>query len=337
MTRHPTGVLTASPPSAIIRRVRPVAAVVVLSASLIACGGGDDPRAVPVRNSAARPPGTPVADGFTVAEGSVMIGAPLPIGVAYFHRGEPVVDGGWLATMYVSGEPARVLEAYLRQAEALGFRRRPVVPEPGREATSRVATCALDDSALYRCVAAARRRDGGEPRTVLVDVARRDLGGGFASQLTLRYSTLEVSYEHGDWHAFGDPAAPAPAPPEEWPPLPEPGDPIGPPWPQAAELRVLPGTELAAQPGLDTDCTQVGTALTFASHGDAHAVIAAYGRQFHELLGLDGPVVPAALTIDADTTLLTFDAAQSGGDSFSARLVDHARDDDWLRVTTCHD
>lgn len=77
------------------------------------------------------PPGTPLPGGFVVAEGTSLIARPMPFG----------------SLLYLQGDPVDVVEAYVEQGEALGYRE--LVPDDlgkrvkytGVEGRNRVARC----------------------------------------------------------------------------------------------------------------------------------------------------------------------------------------------------
>jgi hypothetical protein len=76
---------------------------------------------IPVRENITRLAGADIADGFVVAEGSALVGAPLPFLYSTMAGEEPLEDDGWTAILLVT-EPGRaVMERYVEQAVSLGF------------------------------------------------------------------------------------------------------------------------------------------------------------------------------------------------------------------------
>src|ERR687892_113985 len=148
-----------------------------------------------VHRSGQGEPGTVLHDGLVVQEGTVLVGTPIPRGVGHFYRGEPVVDLGWWALLFVHGSPEEVMEQYLRHAEDhLGLERDDIpagAPEDLREDLpadqQRYTNCgvAAEGSRGWRCVGAAFS-DGGAP-CVHYELVRRKAHGTVESFLLVRY------------------------------------------------------------------------------------------------------------------------------------------------------
>lgn len=119
-------------------RLRGVAGLVLVLFVVTGCGAagdvvGADGGASPllmregVIESAAGRAGTELPDGFSVAEGTTLIGDPIPAGVESLHNGEPVMGEGWTARFTAHGDANAIMRAYLRQAVDLGLEQLPVL------------------------------------------------------------------------------------------------------------------------------------------------------------------------------------------------------------------
>jgi hypothetical protein len=166
---------------------RPRGAVALLGVLLAIGGCGDssatsqEPTAsdLPVIPSAAGPPGTSLGDGFTVVDGTVLIGDPIPIGVAVVYEGQPIVDDGWTATAILTGaDPIGIVDAYMRQAAEAGL-----VEQPG--------TGCIRDLDVAICSAFARSADAAEPRSLSATVVRGEREDVISDHVIVRFSTTE--------------------------------------------------------------------------------------------------------------------------------------------------
>ena len=222
--------------------------------------------AIPVRANVTRAAGAPIADGFTVAEGSVLVGYPLPLLYSEMS-GAKREDDGWTTLLLVTESARGVLDRYLRQADALGF------PVWG-------PSCRTDRGVLA-CAAGAREgfsyRDGYDHgRSLTFDLLQ---GRGTKNHPPL--SSIRITY-----HRVGDPPYPeaervdmTPEPddafmPTEWPALPEVGEEF---W-SDRPFTVVPGTILLAHP---TAVGGVGSGTTslFEVTGDPEEVLEAFWEQ----------------------------------------------------------
>jgi hypothetical protein len=214
------------------------ASVTALLLVVAACGGSGgaveatDVDGIPVLEGHHRGPGTRIGDGFTVADGSVLVGDPLPPRAQYGPRRPE----GWRALLLVTGGARDVLDAYARQAAAIGL---PVAPQ------FTTGAC-RPDTELLACELWGEQRTSERTRRVELSLQRGRAEGdpGPVSHLVIRYETIgpppygEV-VDNGCRCPPGDRDAPAP---EDWPPLPGDGERL-----EAAVTRMQPG--LAVEPG----------------------------------------------------------------------------------------
>lgn len=289
-----------------------------------------------VIESAAGPAGTELPDGFAVAEGTTLVGDPIPIGVAGSLNGQPVLDEGWQATFTVHGDAEAVMDAYLRQAVDLGLERVPVTEPTERESedyfsqNGRYGLCAPVRT-VTRCYATARSPEGHSPRTVQLSLARGSPGDQPLSHLRLDYLTTQGSGSASGRSAFGDTRAMIPGPPATWPPLPETGASFGVEVPVLGNLVVEPGSKLAAAPVLTES---LGSSALLQVTGDPAAVLDAYRKQLVVTVGEASE--PQRLEIGG-ATLTTVFAAQAGGDHYELKLVERPGQSTWLSVQGSHD
>lgn len=82
----------------------------------------------PVVEEVLGPPGSPVASGFVVEEGSWLLGAVFPQSLELVsdpsRQRSPMSKRSWSAYFVVTGNHADVFESYAAQAAGLGFARR---------------------------------------------------------------------------------------------------------------------------------------------------------------------------------------------------------------------
>jgi len=279
----------------------------------------------PVIPSAAGPPGTALGDGFTVIEGTVLIGDPIPTGDALDSDTIPRIDEGWTATLLVDGgDPEAIVEEYLRQAEEIGLARDGGTP------------CRQDvqDARVVVCVGFARSADRSEPRSLSVRTVRGRRTDVVSDHVVVQYSTHENAWRSGNQPAIddGDPAALEP--PAEWPSRPTVGDAL----PSANEITsVIPIQEdsrVAGPVRLNLDDTTGGIVATLEVTGDPGTVFQAYldvlAAQADWTRGPDERKI-------GDATLTQARAGVLGGDSIQLRMVERPGRPVWLVIDGIHD
>jgi len=220
---------------------------------------------IPVRANITTPPGEPIADGFEVADGSLMVGYPLP---NLYWSADKIEDDGWTAYFVVT-EPGRaVLDRYLQQARELGF------PVSG-------PSCRIDRG-IRACGGGASEglnyKDGyTHGRSIGFELMQ---GRGTSDHPPL--SSIVITYR-----VLGDPPYPpaqpvevAPEPetstvPADWPPLPEVGEEF---WADRP-FKVVPGTILLAHPTSVGTVFGSGTTSLFEVTGDPEKVLDAFWDQ----------------------------------------------------------
>lgn len=307
-------------------RILGVAVLGAIGVAVGACGessDGDPASATatpPVIPSGAGAPGTPLGDGFTVVEGTTLVGDPIPIGVAVVRNGQPILDEGWTATSVVDGgDPVAIVDAYMGQADRAGL-----IEQRGTGCTME-----LD---VDVCSAFARSPEGAEPRSVSATVVRGRREDVLSDHVILRYSTTDISWDHGQrnngqWNL----TAPAPA---TWPPLVPVGEPLG----TAGETRhsvvVQEGSRLAAPAHLNLDDATGGIVAMFEVTGDPRSVLQAYLDHLTDL-GLDTST-PQELEI-GDAIVTSASPSEAGGDHFTLTLVERSGRPTWLVIEGSHD
>jgi hypothetical protein len=322
--------------------------LVALGVVLASCGsddgdgggsGGD--LGVPVRESSQGEPGTVLRDGVVVQEGTVLVGTPIPGGVGHFYRGEPVVDLGWWALLFVHGDPEEVMEEYLRHAEeGLGLERDEIpagAPEYLREDLpadqQRYTNCgvAAEGSRGWRCVGAAFS-DGGAP-CAHFDLVRRKAYGTVESFLLVRYIVNPNGCVPGSTPLIGDPDAVPPPLPSDWPALPTSGSVLDDSWGRLAGLRIEDDSAVATIRFAGPDC---GVAALLEVSGDSLDVLDGYVAQLDQRVGPDQSSPPLVTKVDDRTEVRQVHRAEGGGgDLYTATLVRHAEGPDYLVLGAC--
>lgn len=200
--------------------------------------------------------GTELGNGFTVPAGAVLLGAPTPIGAAYSYKGTDVFDRGWDATMVVPGDPRTVVAALKAQPREAGFDLRPGDSYEG--GASEVDGYCRQADRGYVCAARGFRDTGDEADSIDIEFVRRNASAGSPpmSHLWLRFSdsdrplpALSTSYTtDADLPLGPEP----PAVTKDWPPLPQPGEPVlaGPALPDDFPgIDIVEGTRLIGPEG----------------------------------------------------------------------------------------
>lgn len=215
-------------------------------------------------------PGTTLAEGLEVADGSVLLGSTFP---AADRSGR---NGGFEALVLLTGDPVAVFNDYVEQARALGMS-----PAPGG--------CFGNPQRIHCINALADSRDGESLLVVLV----RGPGAGYGpvSHVALRYlppGTPDLST-----------AEPRPVPPTT--PLPVVSLPAGPvARPPATDIAVavrptgsepvplVDGTELVGPPG-PCGCAAVGWSAVLRVTGDPRQAV----EDWAAALGAPGAAIEA--------------------------------------------
>jgi hypothetical protein len=216
-------------------------------------------------------PGTALGDGFTVADGTVLLGGVVPTGTAVEYEGELIEDRGWRALLLVTGDAIGVLDAYAEQAADAGL---PVTDR------YRVGPCFDDVGSVVSCLRSARLGSLQDGRSVDLELKRTGPSGDRAplSHLTIHYrETGEPPYPPVPpdiCPRYVCRAAAPPPTPTGWPPLPGVGERYERTQDPSAG-RVEPGSHLVAHP---TWASGASVAL-FLLTGDPEEVLDRYLRQ----------------------------------------------------------
>jgi hypothetical protein len=185
------------------------------------------PGGIPTLAGALFGPGTPIASGYTVADGSYLVGRAFPQGL---DQGR----GSWVALILVTGRPQRVLSAYVAQAEAHGLHvsDTELVGYDG---------CSTSGTATEWCTFTRSADDSGHRTTLELRYSRGMVSEQPTSMLEMRL----LPYGPRGSSGVGEPGQVAL--PRSWPPLPGTGEPLSPPHPEGAKpVRVVAGTEPVA-------------------------------------------------------------------------------------------
>jgi len=226
---------------------------------------------IPARAGITLPPGTPIGSGFEVAEGSYLLGGALPYLYSTLHGGDPIEDGGFQAYLLVT-EPIRdVVERYGEQAEAAGFEMSPVACTNQGGVVGCLTECQMSCGFPY-----ASGYEHGRSLSIGGSQGRAGPDQPPLSHLGIAYRRIgEPSYPTDD---FVGPADSAPTVrgtvPEDWPPLPEVGDPIY----SFNDFKVAPGTVLLAH-GLLATRGSGETVAIFEVVDDVDTVIDRFASQ----------------------------------------------------------
>lgn len=277
----------------------------------------------PTTATAGGSPGTPLGDGFTVIEGTQLIGDPIPAPPTEFTDDAYVYgDDGWTATMAVTGaDPLNLLAAYARQAADAGM------------TPSSDPRC-LDDRGVWTCTVNALSPGEENPRTVTITSMRGTQGDLSVDHLVLRYSTLLRNWHHISGNRDAPPpggvSLEVPAPPV-MAELPDVGEAVGTAPEIDAELRVQPGSRLAGPVGLNDNAS--GIHAIFEVTGDPQAVLDAYidhlTAQTVESSGQD-------VRTTGDGTFTVAELGSLGGDSFVLTLIERPDRPTWLSIRGSH-
>lgn len=272
---------------------------------------------VPVLADATKDAGTSLGNGFSVVEGSLLLGAVLPSGSAGSFGGVPIEDDGWRAMLLMTGDARDVFDAYAEQAAAIGLS---VVPErPG-------GMCSVEDG-VFRCSGVGEAGSFFD-RSIQIALWRAPLEGDRRplSHLLLQYRQAgpnpdresdSADYTGDQWN--GNPPLP-----EDWPDLPDVGEPYDPDY---GGLRVEEGSQLVAHPARSSICPP-GTTALFHVTGNPAGVVSAYVAQ----LPSDG----GSLNERRDDGATVFSTGwNAGGDSYGAAAFVRDGEPTYLLIDHC--
>jgi hypothetical protein len=218
---------------------------------LAACAGDDDDdlgvtevAGIPVLGEHTSGAGAELGDGFTVVDGTVLLGDVVPTGADVEFEGRIIEDRGWRAMLLVTGDAETVLDAYAGQAADMDL---PLTdPYGGRG-------CLDDRSGVVSCARRGQAGSDQDVRSVQIELERAPASDGRAplSHLTIDYTeTGEPPYPPRASDTCPSyicrTVAPPPVP-TEWPPLPKVGQPYETDVGQVPG-RVEPGSHLVAHP-----------------------------------------------------------------------------------------
>jgi hypothetical protein len=255
--------------------------IAIAAGSLIIMSLIDEPQAytygpIPAEASALRHAGATLGNGFSVAEGSALVGEVFtyPPGTTSNapYGSAPIVDRGWRAVLLVVSDPRAVLRRYAAQAVAVGL---------GPEGL----TLGCSDRTVYECYGGRSFTDD-DPRSVSLALTRGSTEFGAVSHLLIDYHELSrppAGRDSQSPRGEVDLSDVPPPVPKTWDPLAGVGESMfaGADVPYASSappppLRVEPGSQLVA-PVSFTSSLDWRAVLRVT--GDPVAVARAYRRQ----------------------------------------------------------
>ena len=329
---------------------RVVAAAVVLAALLVGCSSTDRSAAPLPLEAVSYPvdpgslgPGAPLPDWFTVPEGTVLIGGPVPVSPPPdLARSDPVPpeDRSWRAYLAVVGDPQAAMADLLAQAEQEGLVVRPVAAA-GSDAVDSVCSTA---GSTYHCDAIAAPFDpatanladpvpADELRAATIELHRFPDSEATPGQSLLTVTVLDNGYTA--WNGtpvFGTvdapPGPPAPPLPARWVPLPEPGDRFEPTEPG---LQLEPDSRLLAP--LLPGCEDGGFTALLGVDGDPGEVLAAYRDQAGNLVADASTSTTRRSSRLGDETWVT--VRDDNGSGYTLTLIENAADRPLAMIQGC--
>ena len=300
------------------------------------CTAGSSADEGPSTSEASAP--VTIAPGFTVVDGTELVGVPIPAFVGRTLNGTDVTDDGWWATLILDGDPAEIVDEYLDQAVAAGL----------DDGDPRPAACDWIADRQVSCTSGvARTPDAADPRSLEIRAVRGEVSGEPVSHLRLRYSTREdvwgglpsVSEEvtPSSGGAGGEGVAP-PEPSGDWPALPEAGDPFDRAWGGLGVLDVVPGSVLVAQPGYGLGCDSTDWSAILRVDGDPETILQQYVDQYLSVEPALTMQEPDTVDTGDGTTLTTVHGFIPTGDVAAtlSLVTDPAADAPaWLAIEVC--
>ncbi len=312
----------------------------MLAAVTVGCGGGGGGaraaptpttlvEGIPVRAGATEGPGAELFAGFSVADGSVLLGTVFPAVVDGDYGDVPFEERQFRALLLVTGDARRVFEAYAGQAAATGL---PVGP------TSSDGVCG--DVRVHRATQCSAAASQGAPekghRWVRIDLWRapadRDrppLSHVFVGYGERGRPPYEGPVGHQQVAGAGSGNPPLPT---DWPSLPNVGEPYESGYAQAP-LAVEDGTELVAHPSSSTECGGGGSSAVFRVLDDPEDVLNAVARQQPTGDGWRNDYSTLE-TVEGDATLRYISWNQGGG-SYGAWTVERSDEPTYMLVDHC--
>jgi hypothetical protein len=230
-----------------------VLAGIVVTASVASCsneGAVERMDGIPVVRGSTQPAGTPLGDGFEVAEGTVLVGEVFPSSRAGLSS--DTIDDGWRALLLVTGDLEQVLNAYTTQARAIGL-----FPHP---------RCVETPDGVLACTGFADETN--HAIEIWLQRGRAEEAGSPVSHVFLRYRRTgpepagRDAVPAEDSH---DVSAPWDVVPDGWPELPKPGERY------EHSLAVPEHTELLAHPAQPWSAW--GSVAVFEVTGDPRPVV----------------------------------------------------------------
>lgn len=301
---------------------------------------------IPVDGESLHPAGTQLGDGFTVADGTALVGGVFPTPTIRFVDRTSVVDRGWRAVLLVAGEPREVMKRYRKQAAAVGM-----------ELHSRATLCGFgpSDPRIYECFATGVLAAPGDPRAISFLLMRGQSDFGPVSHLNIVYSDPDVPTRPPYDVALettltpnAPPGPAAPAVPTIWAPIAGPGrllfSDLAASNAVVAPVRVTRGSTAAVPvgPAASGLYGPVSSALFANSYdwmavlrvtGDPQAVVRAYRRELRSNTGTYGTLGPIRTEHPtADTTVFLFGAESIGNSNHYLQIVQR-KSGNWMLVS----
>ncbi len=272
-------------------------------------------------------PGTPLGDGFSVVEGTRLLGTPIPFGPTGLDGEQRLYENaGWTANLVVTGgDPDRIVGTYLEQAAEVGI---DLQTEP---------SCVADAEMTY-CGGAAWATDGTDTREARVTLLRGEQGGLVSDHVILWYSEPGVVGQRiEDPRPQRDPSPPPvpPPPSPSMPPLPDTGEPIGTAGEVNAEVLVQEGSRLAGPPRLHLNDATGGIVAVLELTGDPQDVFSSYLDHLADL-DIGGTDAGVERRVD-DARVTTAYTGNYGGDYFVLTMIERPGEPTWLAIEANHD
>jgi hypothetical protein len=237
-------------------------------------------------------PGSPLGDGFSVAKGSRLVGTVFPGPTL----SDAVTVGGadtWTAVLELDGNPIKVFNRFLRQAQGAGFELGAdcfLAYDDGRGVPVTGRTPDREGLLSLTCTALGRggERSGVPEKELAIELHRSADGAPYEDNVTVRVARRPdpdaPRFPLQNWHGPfpSEWSTGVPTPPKR-PKLARADQPIRPGDARAVRLiDVVEGTKLLAPPALS--CAQRGGFdAVFEVTGDIEEVLDAYAIQFERI------------------------------------------------------
>jgi hypothetical protein len=314
------------------RIVGAVAGVALVAGCASGGGGGSDAVSTlggaPVVTDATTAAGGRLPDGFSVPDGTVLLGAVEPTGPTRSVNGVIVPERGWRALLLVTGDPYDVLDEIRAQAARTGM---PGSLMPRCEANTHLRWFECEVDAYSPGFFEDPARGAGFFARLTRGPGNAELGP--MSHLLLSFSEIQPATprQPEEPPAPMDRTEPVPPFPVDWPPPLQPGDPFG--TIRMETWLIEEGTRLVGPPSYTAVCATGGFDAVFEVTGDAKRVVDGYARQFEARSF--GPVRG-----DWDVDLPGGPSASftgPGAGEVSARTVDGPGGRTYLWLSRCND